>query len=138
MLYDWPERKSRKVSERAHDEDNADQQTYKKRAMSWKSSGRHGHLPLRRERAGDGEQRQQHQESANQHRETERQVVPGGIRVDACEGASVICGTACVGVKDFREAVRAGIIRVSCCRPGRVPVRMLRKPDDRTGASEDK
>ena len=64
---------------------------------------------LGRERAGDGERRDDDEEAPHQHRDPERQVVPGRVAGQPAEGRAVVRRRRGVGVEDLREAVRAGV-----------------------------
>ena len=49
------------------------------------------------------------------HRQAERGVVPGRVGGQAGEGAAVVAGAGAEGVKNFAQAVRAGVVQA---RPG--------------------
>ena len=61
-----------------------------------------GELLLRRQRAGDPHQRNDHQEAAEEHREAERDVVEVRVGVQPGEGAAVVAGGAGEGVQSSR------------------------------------
>ena len=64
---------------------------------------------LARQRSGDGERRDDHQEAPDQHRDAERGVVEHRVGGEPRERAAIVAGRRGVGVKDLAEAVRAGV-----------------------------
>ena len=83
MLDDRPQRERREERQGADDQDGADQQADEQTA---RASGKcplvDRHLLLGRQAAGGGQQRNEKQEAADQHRQADRQVVPGRVGAD--------------------------------------------------------
>src|SRR5262245_34713336 len=80
--------------------------------------------------ARGSEQWDQKQETADEHGQTGRQVVPGRICVKARKSASIVSCSAGVGVQNLAESVRPVIVQV--CRRGSrwVPIAFLLESND--------
>ena len=109
MLDHGAEGEGREEGEAADDQDDADEEADEEPAVGRERAGRGRDGLLGREAAGDGERRDDDEEAAHQHRDPERQVVPGRVAGQAAEGRAVVRRRRGVGVEDLREAVRAGV-----------------------------
>src|SRR5712691_8344062 len=97
--------------------------------MCWERSAGDWDFLLGRETAGGCENRNQKQETADELRQSERQVVPRSIDVNAGERASVVTGAAGVSIQDLAQPVRAGVVHVGYCSSRRIPISLLWKVD---------
>ena len=104
---DRGKRERREKCQGSDDDDHAHQQTSEQKAMSRNSAAGNVDQFLPRQAARDRERREQNQETTDQHLQSERDVVPRGIGIQAGESSSVGARRARVGVEDFTETVRA-------------------------------
>src|SRR5215510_584027 len=73
--------------------------------MGRQCTARHGNQLLRSKAARDSESRNNEKEPRNQHVDSQGQVVLRSVRVDTGKSATVVAGSARVGIHDFGEAV---------------------------------
>ena len=97
------------IGEPANDQNDADKQTHKERAVRRKSTGRGREQLFLGERPGDGQERDDHDEPPDQHREPDRQVVKQRVRRQSGKRAAVIGSALGIGVENLAEAVGSGI-----------------------------
>lgn len=90
MFEDWTQAQGREESESAKNDHYADQKRSKQRRTDREGAGRWRDALFLREIAGNGENRDEHEESAAEHVPTEDYVVPPCIRIQAGEGRSVV------------------------------------------------
>src|ERR1019366_1389859 len=131
MLRYRPQRDSREIRQRGYDEDRANQQPDEERSVSGECPAGGCHLLLGRHASRDGENRNQEEETADQHRQAYRQVPPRRVRVQTGESTAVVPGATGVGVEDFTQPVRARVSQVGDRRP-RIPVSFGGEVDLRT------
>lgn len=116
MLHYRPERQCRKKVQRADQQYGADQECNESAARyGERARTRGGHL-LSCKRSCHRQDRDDHQEAANQHRKSQGDVVPGRIGAQSGERAAVVGGAGTVGIEDFTQAMRPGIVQ-SCQSP---------------------
>ena len=66
---------------------------------------------LLHQRTGQRQDRDDHEETADQHGEAESGVVPRRVAGQAGEGAAVVAGAGTESVKNFAQAVRAVVVQ---------------------------
>ena len=130
MLDDRTQRDAGKERQRADHDYGRHQQAHEERAMCRQRAGRCRHSLLRGQAARRRQRRNDEQEPPEQHREAERQVVPGRVGGDAGERAAVVPGAARVRIQNLAEAVRAAVVQVRDRRAWRIPVAALRERRD--------
>src|SRR6185295_14645783 len=109
MLDDGSERQRREESKAADDENHADDQADEQTARGRERAGGRGHGFLRRERTGDGQRRDDHPETPNQHRNATGDVIEQRVAGETCERRAVVTGLGGVGIKHLGEAVRTRV-----------------------------
>src|SRR5580693_4974404 len=125
MLHDRSERKRGKERQRSNDNDSAYQQPNEQGPMRRKRSAGSGYSLLGGQAASGRQQRQQKQETADQHCQADGQVVPGRIGAETAKGAAIIRRSAGECVKHFGESVRSAIGEVAHRGAGGVPITVL-------------
>ena len=103
--------------------DHADEEHPEERAGRGERAQRRRDAALGGHRAGDGQDRDDHREAADEHGQPAGHVVEGRVAGQAGEGRAVVARLAGVGVEDLAEAVRA---RRSAGRPGPPAVTVAR------------
>src|SRR5262249_18899761 len=111
MLNDWSKSQSRKEIQGPDQKHCPDQQNEKCAAVNWEGSRACRSHFLLDQRTGKPKDRDNHQESADQHGNPQRYVIPWRVSVETCEGAAVIARGRAEGVKNFAEAVRTVVIQ---------------------------
>src|SRR5580700_5280677 len=109
MFQNRSQAKGREKSKRANDQDGGDQQNGEQRPGNGKSSKRRGSKALFREVSRNGQNRNHHEESAEQHRGRGAGVVPEGVGIDSSKCGTVIADGRSVGIEDLRKAMGAWI-----------------------------
>ena len=114
VLDDGPDGQGRQMRERADEHDGADEQHDEGQALRAKRARARRDQFLRRQIAGERQDRNDHQEAAKQHGEARASCCSGYRRSPAWpsggEGAAVVADRRAVGVEDFREAVRPRVV----------------------------
>ena len=110
-----PSVERRQKIQRADQQHGADEQDEERAAGDRECARARRRDFLLHERTGQGHDRHDHEEAAEQHGEAKRGVVPGRVGGETSERAAVVAGAGAEGVKNFAQA-RAG----RCCsnRPG--------------------
>ena len=73
---------------------------------------------LRRQATGGGEQRNQEQEATDQLRQTERQVVPGCVDIDAGKRAAIVARAADIRVEISLNPCAPQLLKFAVAAPG--------------------
>src|SRR4030095_6208728 len=105
MLDDWPEAESRKKRQRTDDDDDADKEAREERRGHRERAERRRNLLLASQTSRYRERRNDHEETAEEHRQAECRVVPVRVHTDTAECGAVVGGAGGVRVEDFRETV---------------------------------
>src|SRR6476469_2446850 len=90
MFYDGAQRNRRKIREHGDNDDCADQQPHKERTMGRERATGYRNLFLRRKASGGGKNRNDKKKTADQLRDSQRQVVPRRVTGDSGKGAPVV------------------------------------------------
>src|SRR6202047_374780 len=109
VLDDRAERERREEGETADDQDHADDQADEQAARGRQRAGRRRDRLLARQRTRDRHGRHDHEEAADEHRDSPGDVIERGVAGEAGEGRAIIAGLRGVGIKDLGEAVRPRI-----------------------------
>src|SRR5262245_47202575 len=109
MLDDGTERERGEEREAADDDDHAHHQADEQGAGGREGAGRRRDRFLLRERAGDRHGRDDHPETADQHRDGAGEIVEHDVSSEAGEGRAVVGGLRGVSVEHLGEAVRARV-----------------------------
>src|ERR1700728_721164 len=110
MLDDRPKGNRREVDQSAGDHDHAHHQADEQRAVGGERPRRDRHDLLPRQRTGDRQHRDDHQEAPHEHRHAECVVPERHIGGNSGERAAVVAGCRGVGVKRLGKAVRPGVV----------------------------
>src|ERR1039457_5965419 len=121
VLHDGTERESGEERESADDQDHADEEHDEHGPVHRERADRLGDFLLRRERARDAEERDDHQETPEEHREAERHVVEVRVRIQPGESAAVVPRGAREGVEDLGQPVGACVVQSGEARFGGDP-----------------
>lgn len=126
MLDDRANRQSWQVGEGADEHDRADEQNDEREPFGFECAQADGNVPFASEISRKREDRNDHEEAADQHRSGESEVPMSvairGRRGQAREGAAVAGDGRGVGVEQFTETVRTGVVqRGGAPRRGRAP-----------------
>src|ERR1035441_4949788 len=105
VLDNRAQRQAGQIVQSADQQHSSDQQDDEGEAGDWESPRAGGSDALSAERAGQGHDGNNHQEAANQHRQTDGGVEPGGVGTEAGKSAAVVAIGGAEGVKDFAYAV---------------------------------
>src|SRR5215472_1246487 len=103
------ERNGGEISEAAHNQDDTHQQANEQRPVGREGAGRRRQQLFLRERSGDGQQRDDEDETPDQHRKRNGQIVEHRVRRESGKSAAVVAGALGVGVKDLAKTVRPAI-----------------------------
>src|SRR5262245_21555482 len=103
------ERERRQISQAANDDDDAEKEADKQCAVGRQSAGRARYDTLSGERSGDAQNRDDDEEAAYEHGKRKREVVKYRIGIQAGERTAVRRRGRCVGVENFRIAVRSRV-----------------------------
>src|SRR6266850_4530109 len=101
VLKDRAQTQRREKGERSHNQDRADQQHGEKRRGHRKSSQGWRNVFLARQIAGNSQHRNDHQETAREHRQSDGGVVPECVYGESSEGRAVVRSSRNVGVEHF-------------------------------------
>src|SRR5512140_864662 len=116
VLHDGSERESREEREGAYDQDHADEEHDEHGPVHRERADRLGDFLLRRERSRDAEERDDHQEAPEEHRDAQRHVVEVGIRVQSGERTAVVSRGARKRIENLRQAVRTRVVQTGEAR----------------------
>src|SRR5882757_10838626 len=109
VLDDRAERERREEGETTDDQDDTDDQADEQAAGRRQRAGGRRNRLLAGERTRNSHGRHDHEEAADEHRDTTGYVVKQDVARQAGEGRTVIAGLRGVGIQHLGEAVRAGI-----------------------------
>src|SRR2546423_11793105 len=109
MLDDRTQRERGDERQRAHQDDDTDEEAHEQRGVSRQRAGPGRDDLLARQRAGDGERRNRQPVTSEEHHDAERGVVEGRVRAQPRKGAAVVVARRGEAVEDLAEAVDAGI-----------------------------
>src|SRR6266850_4652003 len=101
VLKDRPQTQCREKCQRTHNQNRANQQHSKKRRSHRKSSQGWRNVFLARQIAGNSQHRNDHQEPARKHRQSDSGVVPECVYGESSEGRAVVRSSRNVGVEHF-------------------------------------
>src|ERR1700684_2761149 len=113
VLDDRAERERREEGETADDEDDADDETDEQAPGCRQRAGRGWNRFLASERARHRHRRDDHEETADEHRASECQIIEERVAGEPAKRRAVIARCRRVGVEHFRKAVRTGIVHRS-------------------------
>src|SRR5579875_3520793 len=136
VLDNGAEGKRREKGERADDNHDAHEQAHKKAAVSGQRAAGRRNMLLGRQAARHRQHRNDHQETAHEHGQADREIVPGRIGVQSCESAAVVSGSAGEGIQDFTEAMRPSVIQIGNRRPQGVPISVFSERNDSADSRE--
>src|SRR3989440_3114633 len=106
LLDNWSQRVRREVSERADDQDHANQERHEERPRCGEGPQAGGHDSLLDERAGEGQDGDDFGEASDQHDHSQRPVVEGRVPSETRESGAVVAVGRGVGVQDLRQPMR--------------------------------
>src|SRR5579862_5478979 len=76
------------------------------------------------------------EETANQHVESERQVVPGRIGIQTGKRTAIVTGATRIGIQDLRETMSPTVVGISNAGTWRIPIPTFGERPDRTQRCE--
>ena len=105
MLDYRTERVGGEKCQRRDNQNHADQQDDENQAVRGEGAGTRRDDLFRRQRAGQREHRDLHQEAPEQHHQAKRDVIKGRVGVESAEGGAVIRGGLRKGIEHLRKPV---------------------------------
>src|ERR1700720_623091 len=111
MLDDGSQRQAGQKVERPHEQHRAEKQNDEGKSSHRKSSGTGGGNFLAPERTGHGHDRNNHPETADQHGQADRRVVPRSVRAQSGEGTAVVAIGGTERVENLAESMRSVVVQ---------------------------